>query len=1105
MKEKLTIFLLLILLSAMSIKVKAQQVSLSAEKQPIAIVLNEIQRQTKFNFVYSNEARDKALPVSLNVKGMDVLEVLAAIFRSQPLTYSVDGSVIILKLKMGVAVQADLSRSIQVTVQDGATNETIVGASVKLKSGSGASTNSQGVVKLSIEDTDKIFFVSFIGYKRQEVSIKENILKYLVKLEPEEQKLNEVTINSGIFTRKKESFTGATATITGKELRNVGNMNVIESIKSLDPSIIMPENLNFGSDPNRVAQIELRGKTSLSRNNLTDQFSTDPNQPLFILDGFPTTLRTITDLDMSRIASISILKDAASTSLYGAQAANGVVVVETLKPKPGSVRINYTADFRVEMYDLGSYNMMSAAEKLEFERRAGRYTEYPFLSGSLGNAFILDSLYNARLKRVLSGVNTYWLDKPLQTGFSNKHSLYINGGSEEFQYGVGTNYQNIKGTMKGSGRDNWGANIDLSYRKRKINISNQFFINGYKASNSPYGSFSRYVNINPYYQDNWGNTPPRYLENSRASDVNDPGYRVSNPFYNAQLNSYDKDENFAVQNNLAMNWDMTNDLRFTTTLQLGKSIRTATTFVSPENTAFDGASIYERGTYNNDRFDAFNYQLNGMLTYNKVFKEKHVLTANLRGELYNLKNTFLETAIVGFPVGVEGIPSFGYSYKPNVTPGYSNVNVRRANLLGSLNYAYDNRYLLDATYRLDGSTAFGSAKRYSPFWAVGLGWNLHHEAFLKNTRWINLLRLRGNVGVTGNQNFGSFQSSTVYEFDANTNIFGQGTNIAALGNPNLAWQNTREISLGTDFSGFNNRLSVTLNVYHKMTDPLIVALNLPSSTGLSDFPLNMGYLTTKGIEAILRYTVIQNLERDLTWTVGLQGSMYQSKFGGFGAITSNLNQQQLNNNQLNRYTDGYSPDDIWAVPSMGINPANGQEVFLKKNGTYTFEYDASDIVKVGNSRPISEGVISSNLRYQGFSMGLYLRYRLGADVFNTALYNKVENISAAQIENNQDRRALYDRWQQAGDLARFKSIAVNTVTNISSRFVQKESLLSGESISMGYEFRKDKFGWIKQAGLQNLRFTAYANDIFRLSSIRAERGIDYPFANNLSFSINASF
>lgn len=1104
MKEKFTLFLLLVCLSALNSKVRAQQVTLSADRQSLVTVLNEIQRQTKFNFVYSNEARDLSIPVSINVKNVKLMDVLKELFKSQPLSYSVDGNVVILKLK-SLAGQEQSSRTIQVTVQDGATNETIIGASIKLKSGGGASTNNIGLAKLAIEDTDKDFVVSFIGYKQQVVLIKENTIKYLVKLEPEDLKLNEVTINSGIFTRKKESFTGATATISAAELRTVGNMNVIESIKSLDPSIIMPDNLNFGSDPNRVAQIEVRGKTSLSRDNLADKFSVDPNQPLFILDGFPTTLRTITDLDMSRIASISILKDAASTSLYGAQAANGVVVVETIKPKPGSVRINYSGDFRVEMYDLRSYNMMNSAEKLEFERRAGRYTESPFLSASLDNGFILDSLYNARLKRVLSGVDTYWLDKPLQTGFSNKHSLYINGGSEEFQYGVGTNYQNVTGTMKGSGRDVWGANIDLSYRKRKINISNQFFINGYEAKDSPYGSFSQYVNINPYYQDNWGNTPPRYLEDSRASEINDPGYRVSNPFYNAQLNSYNKHENFAVQNNLSMNWDINSDLRFTPTLQLGKSIQTITNFVSPENTRFDGVSIYERGTYSNQRYDSFNYQLNGMLTYNKVFKEKHVLTANLRGELFNSQNKLLETAIVGFPAGVEGIPSFGYSYKPDVTPLYNDVTVHRANMLFSVNYAYDNRYLFDATYRLDGSTAFGSAKRYSPFWAVGLGWNLHRESFLKEVDWIDMLRLRGNIGIAGNQNFGSFQSSTVYQFDANTNYFGQGTTIEALGNPNLAWQSTRQISVGTDFAGIQNRLSVTLNAYHKLTDPLIVALNLPSSTGLSDFPLNIGNLTTKGLEAILRYAVIQQMDRDFTWTLGLQGTMYQNKFNGFGSITSNLNQQQLKNNQLNRYLDGFSPDDIWAVPSMGINPANGQEVFLKKNGTYTFIYDDADIVKVGNTRPKVEGVISSNLRYQGFSMGLYLRYRLGADVFNTALYNKVENISVAQIENNQDRRALYDRWQQSGDLARFKSIAINSVTSMSSRFVQKESLLTGESISAGYEFRKDKFGWIKQAGLQSLRFTAYANDIFRLSSIRAERGIDYPFANNLSFSINASF
>ena len=203
-----------------------------------------------------------------------------------------------------------------------------------------------------------------------------------------------------------------------------------------------------------------------------------------------------------------------------------------------------------------------------------------------------------------------------------------------------------------------------------------------------------------------------------------------------------------------------------------------------------------------------------------------------------------------------------------------------------------------------------------------------------------------------------------------------------------------------------------------------------------------------------------------------------------------------------RYYDGGSPTAIWAVRSAGIDPATGQELFIKKDGTYSFTYDVNDEVVLGDTEPKLEGVIGTTLYYKGFSFGCYFRYRLGGQVFNDALFNKVENISLTDVEYNQDKRALYDRWTTPGQNAQYKGISLIQKTEKSSRFVMDENTLSGESFNVGYEFTQP---FIKRAGLSALTLQANMNDIFRISSVKSERGIDYPFARTVSFSLSATF
>ncbi len=329
-------------------------------------------------------------------------------------------------------------------------------------------------------------FVS-VGLKPQRVTYNGQASAKVVMVD-DVNELGDVVV-TGVVNKMKNSFTGSAATFSGDQLKNVGTQNAIASLKTLDPSFNVLDS-EFGSDPNRMPNIEIRGKSSLI--STRDELAEDPNQPLFILDGFESSLQAIYDLDMNRIASITILKDAASTAIYGSKASNGVVVVETIKPKSGHLHLSYNGSANVQWADLTSYNLMNAAEKLEFEKLVGRYSNFSNTEQELR----LMQSYNAKLADIARGVDTYWLSEPLRTGLNHRHSIYADGGEGAFMFGLGLTYNGVTGIMKESKRDNISGNIDLTYRLNKLQFSNKFSISNID-SQDPMVSFSEYAKANP--------------------------------------------------------------------------------------------------------------------------------------------------------------------------------------------------------------------------------------------------------------------------------------------------------------------------------------------------------------------------------------------------------------------------------------------------------------------------------------------------------------------------------------------------------------------------------------------------------------------------------
>ena len=350
---KYTIIFMLMACMQVSASSYGQKVSITGNKISLKKVFNELKKQSGYTFFYSDKDLSNANKITIDVKNVELTQVLHFIFAEQPLSFKIIDKTVVVKEKLSIdndekvvglvkiayPVFADIKGKI--TDEEG---NPIEGVSVLIEGTKiGTTTNANGLFFIKA-NPGQTLLISAVGYESKQVKVTANTTVVNISLKKAEKTEEAVVINTGIFARKKESYTGATATFSGNELRNVGNMNLVQSLKSLDPSFLVLENNLQGANPNALPTIELRGKTSIAAATLKDEFAEDPNQPLFILDGFPTSLQRITDLDINRIESVTLLKDAASTAIYGAKAANGVVVVETVKPKPGELRVGYSAD-----------------------------------------------------------------------------------------------------------------------------------------------------------------------------------------------------------------------------------------------------------------------------------------------------------------------------------------------------------------------------------------------------------------------------------------------------------------------------------------------------------------------------------------------------------------------------------------------------------------------------------------------------------------------------------------------------------------------------------------------------------------------------------------
>lgn len=1117
LKLKLT----LLLLTAVILQASATsfgQITLNEKSAQIEIVFQKIRKQSGYDFLINADILKKANPVTLNVKNLSVENVLKICLENQPFTYKIEDKTIILLYSGRIA---STLRAIIVGKVFDENGNPVVGATIRVKGISikdkaGTLTEATSISDANgnfaiSADESQTLLVSYVGYLTQEVIIKGKELPLTVKLKLSDNKLQTVTINTGLFKKSSESFTGATTVVTAKELAQFGNRNLITSLRNIDPAFNIIESNAFGSNPNRMPEIQIRGNSSIPNvGQLQDQTRTDLNTPLIILDGFQSTLQKLYDMNENEVESITLLKDAAATAMYGSRGANGVVVITTKPPKAGKLRLSFRSDVIVENPDLSDYNLLKGREKLDLEFRAGYYNGKYYNAGDRAEVNLpLERYYNFLLNEVNRGVETDWMEIPLRTGIGQRHNLRLEGGDNQFRYSASAQLNDIQGVMKDSYRRTFNGNITLAYTYRNLRFKNNLQIQQGKTNESPYGTFSDYVRMNPYWApyDDKGN-PVRVVGDPGTSDwtqywggINLP----ANPLYNATLNTFDKTAISDLINNTSVEWDLIKGLTLRAQIGLTKTNIESDKFRPADHTAFNSYTlndIFRKGDYKYGIENTFKYDGSLNLAYTKTLADNHLITA---GFDFNMRQN--TTSVYGFLAEGFSNPSFDFismalQYSKNGKPTGNESFVRAIGFTGNVNYIFANKYFADASYRIDGSSQFGSKKRFAPFWSTGIGWNLHNEKFLIDNKYINRLKLRGSVGITGSQNFDAYQALSTYRYYTDQRYYNWlGSYLLGIGNENLQWQQTTKYNIGLDAEFLNRHLKIGADYYIHTTNDLVSSVNLPASNGFSSYIDNIGKMENKGFEFRATAFLLTN-PKGIIWSIS--GALLQNRNKVLETSKALKDAQKVILNSTTTpgqlYIEGYSSNAIWVVPSLGIDPSTGKELYLAKDGLATYTWNANDIVAVGNTDPKYYGNFSTMIRYKDFAINTVFGYKFGGQSYNTTLIDRVE---LTNYKYNVDSRVYYSRWEKPGDVTAFKGLLVTTPTYKTSRFVQDENTLTLQNINFQYNLTNKNI--LQKLRLEALNFTANIVEPLQFSSIRRERGTVYPFSRQFSFSISGTF
>ncbi len=966
---KLTCTLLMLAIMQVSASSYAQKITLEVKNVPFEGVMVEIQRQSGYDFLYSAQLIKMAGPVSLSLKNVSLTQALDKFFDHQPFTYVVNQKTITITSRPA-AEREHFAEMINVKgkVSDNSGNP-LPGVSVRLKgTTTGTITAGDGTYTLNVPDGKGVLAFSYVGFVKQEITLNgESTVN--VTLVEDKQALTEVMV-TGYSTQSKHTLTSAIVSVKGEELVKRVATDPASLLQGQLPGLSVVQ--NSGEPGNESLKLRIRG---------IGTFSGAGTDPLVIVDGLPGSLSVINPND---IESATVLKDAAAATIYGSRGANGVIVIKTKKGKAGGFALTYN-------YNIG---FSSPTRLPKLITNSALYME--LLNEALvntGNAKIYEQsqidLYKNATDRV-KYPNHNWLDDMFSTAVVQNHYLNLSGGNENTTYSLGLGYTDQPGTMLGFDYKKYTVDLGLSSKvNKRVTLGTNIQIR-YGDRQYPF------VNSTDLYISALAQTPlyPAQTEDGKwISKAYPKEMNNKNPILAASVRTHNPD--YYGQGNISLDVNILKGLTWENRAGLSFDLNKSKTF-KPSIPLY----LYnDMSSYGNQDFgssqgltvnqnDDIHSTIYSQLNYTTDFGKQHLtILGGVQQEVDNYSQ--LNAFRTGYPTNALTELDAG-SASGQTNNGTSSSWVIHS-LYGNANYSFDDKYLLGASIRYDGSSRLPASSRWGLYESFSAGWRISKEDFLKDVTWINDLKLRGSWGVLGNQNIGNYPyqlilSQNNYAFAGNVTT---GFTPNTLVDPDLTWENTRMTDIGLDLSAFNNRLNFTADWFSKYTSDILRSSQVPLWLGLNPPTVNNGAVRNKGFEFSLRYQ--DKIGQDFTYYAVANFQTYRNKLTSFGQqeITGPDGQTIMKDGYpINSFylqtMDGIfqSQDEINHSPdqsALGGVPTPGDIKYKDTNGDG--KVDANDRTVMDGQYPKFEYSYTMGANWKNFDISVQLYGSYGNKVY----------------------------------------------------------------------------------------------------------------------------
>lgn len=1106
-KTILTFGMILVCMNTFSQKT-SQTLTLKFKDERLNVVIKSIEEQTNYRVIYNVKKIDGNQKISVSVKNAKLEVALQLIFKDKKISFFIQKQQILLLPINDNETLKEKERFIKGSVVDAKDHTPIPGATILLQGTSmGAITDSNGKFVYSLKGDDignTVLEVSSMGMKPIAQRIG-NTLDFVFEMEQYRDELDQVVITSSYGTKKrKEEIVGSISTLNAEDIAVEQASESIDKIVSGQIAGVLIENTSGIGGP---VKINIRGQGSLS--SLTNSNLGTSTQPLIIVDGvimseevgidsqffdasgtFSENLSNpLAQISPENIESITVLKDAAAVSIYGADGANGVILITTKKGKKGKANFGFSNQLGVS----------SAINPIKYLSGA-QYTE-------LRNEYLKNSQTNY-IALPFNGIDTDWFDLLNVAGMYNKYNFSVSGANNKISYRTSLSYLDIDEPQKGNKTKQVNAGINLGYNLDKLNF-NLSLNPSYIQKNAPniYYSYAFTPNIGPY--------------NSDGAYANVGVVGLGNPLAAIEQNKNITDS-YGLVGSLNVSYELNKNLSFSSLFGIDYKDKTQDRYFSGENESgqYNGTFTLEGIQYANwgrrllNQRNSTKWNWQGQALFNKKVNIDHTIDGLVGFELSDDRTNFSYLSGRGYVNSniINRVTDAIRDDNPSTTIDETALNQTysddisynsRVSFFSQFNYNYKKRYYFLGNFRRDESSVFGDDTNVAYNGGAGVSWIISNESFMKSSTVFDLLKLKFSYGTTGNSRIGSYRSKGLYNISQIGYNGYEGAYPSAAPNGRLSWEKNTKLNVGLDFNVLK-RLELSVEYYYNDLKDLITSRDIPTETGYSSIQLNAASMYNKGVEFTTRVKWAQS--QKFKWSTSFNISTVENKVTDLIGLGSNYSSSEIALAQK----IGYSTSTIWGIKWVGVDRATGRDL-LEKDGqvydaaTYRSLFDSSDWVPIGNSQPKAFGGFNNSITInKNIVFSVRGAFQLGGDFLaDNSLISKYNITSNRNLSVN-----AYDYWRNQGDLVSQPLVtSTTTIVPNMSKYLYDATYLKINNINLSYNVP------LKNTFLDALSiFIDVSNVVYwykekspsGMNGIR-EFNFSYPQARTISCGINTKF